>query len=198
LSFWAIVTLFAVVLILAFPIVLYVVFTYKVFQDFVYIVQGVTGTSFYFYILISAVVIVFPVLIGVVVGNATARAAAPLVLEQWMREVLPNLSEEQRIQEAELEQRRRLVVRRGLAWFFAALLLSFTTTFVLAAYRHPPLPEVELAWDPVAWPEKDIVQGRVLTTTGGFWYVFDNKDNYNLVAIPNSEIDTVRFDDAAD
>ena len=108
---------------------------------------------------------------------------------------LEEFSKEFLRKQKEAEQK---LLRLSLLAFLAGLLFSFIVAFIIAAFREPPLPEVQVIWDAQTWPAKDPTEGKLLTNTGGFWYIFDEHDGYNLIAIPNGEIDAVRFDDSAD
>jgi hypothetical protein len=65
---------------------------------------------------------------------------------------------------------------------------AFLTAFLLTAVNHkPPLPPVEI--------DKAVnTEGRLIGHTDGFWYVYSREDNqeWELIAIPDSEVETVR------
>jgi hypothetical protein len=88
------------------------------------------------------------------------------------------------LREREQEQ-WRLMSKAGLVLATSA----FITAFLLTAVNHkPPLPTVEI-------DEAVNIEGRLIGHTDGFWYVFarENNRDWELIATPDSEVETVRI-----
>jgi hypothetical protein len=86
---------------------------------------------------------------------------------------------EQRPYRSWLRMQRRPRLFGFVVMFCSALLAAFMLTIV----NKPPLPTVKING-------KQSEEGKLLTHTDGYWYVFDGENE--LIAIPDSEVDTVR------
>jgi len=74
--------------------------------------------------------------------------------------------------------------RRGLQPYFVVLATAFVAAFMLTIPSRPALPSVEID---VKGRDKGAVNGKLLTHTDGFWYVFQPQES-RVTAVPDDEV----------